>query len=217
MLVKPTVYDGAIQRQMLPGDLLAAGEQIRANDASNALTITAAIMAQGNLIRTPTAAATDTIDTAANIIAGLMAGLGVSGIPNGTTFRMKWINLAGTTFTITVAATANTGVTVNRGTVAVTSAKDFLVTVNNGTPAQTYQMNTTNASAVVTGLTQTQAATLTPGMVVTNAVNGLQGQTILAVNISAGSVTLSGNANATSSTPVAVSFSPVITVDGLAP
>ena len=217
MLVKPTVYDGAIQRQMLPGDLLAAGEQIRANDASNALTITAAIMAQGNLIRTPTAAATDTIDTAANIIAGLMAGLGVSGIPAGTTFRMKWINLAGGTFTITVAATANTGVTVNRGTVAITSAKDFLVTVNNGTPAQTFQMNTTNASAVVTGLTASQAALLSPGMVVTNAVNGLQGTTILAVNISAGSVTLSGNANATSSTPVAVSFSPVITVDGLAP
>jgi hypothetical protein len=90
-----------------------------------------------------------------------------------------------------------------------------LVTIVNGTPAQTVQANTTNASNVVTGLTSAQAALLSVGQVVTNAVNGLQGTTITAVNITLGTVTLSGNANATSSTPVAISFSPVVQLDGL--
>lgn len=214
MLVKPTVYDGSLQRQVFPGDIVAGGELIPATDSGTTKSITAAVLAYGYILRNPGAAGTDTIDTAANLIAGLQAGLGTSGIPNGTTFKVRWI--VTTANAVTVQATANTGVTVNRGTVAASTAKDFLVTINNGTPAQTFQMNTTNASAVVTGLSAAQAALLTPGMIVTNAVNGLQGTTILAVNASAGSVTLSGNANATSTTPVAVSFSPVVTLDGLA-
>lgn len=216
MLLKPVVYDGSLQRQLSPGDIVAGGEQIVASSTSTAITVTAALMAQGIFLRNPSGAATDTIDTAANIIAGLASGLGSNGIQNGTTFRLRWINTNGTN-AVTVAATANTGVTVNRGTVALSTAKEFLVTVNNGTPAQTFQANTTNASAVVSGLSATQLALLSPGMVVTNAVNGLQGTTILAVNMTAGTVTMSGNANATSSSPVTISFSPVITLDGLSP
>ena len=216
MLLKPVVYDGSLQRQLSPGDIVAGGEQIVASSTSTAITVTAALMAQGIFLRNPSGAATDTIDTAANIIAGLASGLGSNGIQSGTTFRLRWINTNGTN-AVTVAATANTGVTVNRGTVALSTAKEFLVTVNNGTPAQTFQANTTSGSAVVSGLTASQLALLSPGMVVTNAVNGLQGTTILAVNMTAGTVTLSGNANATSSSPVTISFSPVITLDGLSP
>ena len=62
----------------------------------------------------------------------------------------------------------------------------------------------------------TVAATLTPGMIVTNAVAGTQGFTIVGVNIAAGTVTLSGNATSTNAAPgVAFSFSPVVTITGL--
>jgi hypothetical protein len=215
MIVKPHVWDGQVPRQQMPGDILAAGEQIRASDTTVNLTLTAGILTYPIILRAPASASTDTFDTAANIVAGLMAGLGNVGIPIGTTFRVRVVNTGAGA--ITLAATANTGVTVNRPAIAASAMKDLLLTVNNGTPAQTYQMNTVNGSAVINGLSTAQAATLSTGMVVTNSVNGLQGTTVLAVNISAGSVTLSGNASATSTTPVAVSFSPVVTVDGLAP
>lgn len=215
MLVKPHVWDGLVPRQLMPGDILMAGDQIRASDTTVNLTLTAAILAYPVQLRAPAAASADTPDTAANLIAGLMAGLGTVGIPVGSTFRFRVINTGAGA--ITLAATANTGITVNRGSVAAAAMKDFQVTVNNGTPAQTCQMNTTNGSTSVTGLTSAQAATLSAGMVVTNAVNGLQGATIASVNITTGVVVLSAAANATSATPVAVSFSPVLTFDGLAP
>ena len=214
MLVKSVVYDGGMQRQIQPGDILAGAEFVAAATTGTAVTVTAALLLQGNMLRNPGGAATDTIDTAANIIAGLQSGIGYTSIQPGTTFRVRWININGTN-AVTVAATANTGVTVNRGTVALNTAKDFIVTVVNGTPAQTYQALTTSGSAVVSGLTAVQCAALSPGMVVTNAVANLQGTTIIAVNPNAGTVTMSGNANATNTSPVAVSFSPVITLDGL--
>lgn len=211
-VAKSIIYDGFQQRQMQQGDLLAAAEQIPATIATNAITITGAQLANGIIQRTTTGAGTDTIDTAANVINALNGGIGNSGVQNGTTFRVKWIQNAA--FAITVTATANTGVTVTLPTINASSVKDYLVTVVNGTPAQTYQANTTNASAVITGLSLAQTATLSPGMVVTNAINGLQGDTILSVQPGVG-VTLSGNANATSATPVAITFSPVITLAGI--
>jgi hypothetical protein len=213
MLNKPLVSDGGLMRPIGIGDVLAGGEVIPATVATNAITITAAQLGSGFIHRTTTGAGTDTIDSAANIIAGLIAGLGVVGISPGTTWRTPWIQAAA--FAIAVQATANTGVTVTSGTVNASSVKEFLVKVVNGSPAQSYSGMTTNASAVVTGFTADQLKNITPGMVVTNAVNGLQATTVLSVNMGAGSVTFSGNANATSATPVAINFSPVITLTGI--
>lgn len=214
MLLKPVVYDGFSQRNIFPGDTVAGGEVMPATISTVVnLAITTAMLAAGIILRNPAGVSNENIDTAANIVAGLSAGLGTAGIPAGTTFRCRWVLT--TANALTVQATANTGVTVNRGTVAASTSKDYLVTIVNGTPAQTYQAITTNASAVVSGLTTAQCASLSVGMIVTNAVNGLQGTTIIGVNPNAGSVTMSGTANATAATPTAVTFSPVVTLDGL--
>ena len=213
-LLKPVVFDGVIQRQLAQGDIIGGGEYIPATNSGTAVTLTAALLAIGYYLGNPGGAATLTLDSAANLIAGLNTGLGTQSIQNGTTFKFRVILT--TAQTATIAATANTGVTVNRGSVASNGTKDFLITINNGTPTQTFAANTTNANATLTGLTQAQCALLSVGMVVTNAVNGLQGTTITAINSAAGTVTMSGNANATSSSPVNVTFSPVVTVDGLA-
>lgn len=213
MLNKPMINDGGLVRPIGPGDVLAGGEVIPATIATNAITITGQQLGSGFIQRTTTGAGTDTLDSAANIIAALIAGLGTTGVANDTTWRVKWIQNAA--FAITVQATANTGVTVTSGTVNASSVKEFLVRVVNGSPAQQYSGMTTNASAVVTGFTADQLKNITPGMIVTNNVNGLQGQTVLSVNSAAGSVTFSGNANATSTTPVAINFSPVITLTGI--
>lgn len=211
-LVRPVVYDGGQQRRLHIGDVFCRGEAVPATNNGTAVTLTGALLLPGIYLGNPGGAATYTLDTAANIVAALQAANN-GPIQNGTTFR--FLIILTTAQTGTVAATANTGVTVNRGSIASNDTKEFLVTINNATPVQTFQCNTTNASAVVSGLSQTQCSQLSIGMIVTNVVNGLQGQTITAIDPNAGTVTLSGNANATSTTPVAITFSPVITVDGL--
>lgn len=210
--VKSVIYDAGLQRPIAAGDTLLNGESIPATNANNAITVTGSMLTGGFIARSPTGAATDTIDSAANVIAAIQGGLGNQPVQAGSTFRVRW--LVSTAFATTVAATANTGVTVTSGAIAASSWKDFLVTVTNGTPQQTIAGNTTNASAVVTGMSLAQTSALSVGMVVTNAVNGLQGTTIIGVQPGVG-VTLSGNANATSTFPVAITFSPTITVAGI--
>lgn len=212
-VLRPIAYDGFAQRQITTGDVLGGGEVIPATVVTTAITVTGAQLAAGILLRNPAAPATDTLDTAANIVAAISSGLGTTGLSNGLSWRVRWI--VTTANATTVAATANTGVTVTRGSIAASSAKEFLFTVVNGTPAQTYQVLTTNGSATVTGLTSAQVSALSVGMVVTNAVAGLQGATIVAENITLGTVTLSANANATNTTPVTISFSPVVLLEGL--
>lgn len=208
-LGKPLIYDNGIPRQVSPGDTVAYGEILPATIATNAITITGTQLLSGLIQRTTTAAGTDTIDTAANII----SAISTSGVQAGTTWRCKWVQNAA--FAITVTATANTGITINLPTINASSVKDYLITVVNGTPATVVQALTTNTSAIITGLTTAQVAAITPGMVITNAVAGLQGTTVIAVNIAAGSVTLSAAASATNTTPVTVNFSPVITLQGI--
>jgi hypothetical protein len=210
-LTKPVIYDGAFQRQIAQGDTYSTAQAIPATIATTAITVTGAMLAAGFILRSPAAPATDTIDTAANIVAALGSGIGNIGIQAGTSFRCQWI--VTTANATTIAATANTGVTVTRGAIAASSGKEMLVTITNGTPAQNITANTTNASAVITGMTLEETSLLSVGMVVTNAVNGLQGTTIISVQPGTG-VTMSGNANATS-TNVAISFSPTVLVEGI--
>jgi len=213
MLAQPLVLDGRLERQLFPGDVLAGAEVLPVTNANTAITVTAAMIATGLIQRSPAAPGTDTFDTAANLVAGFSGGIGNTGIAPGVSFRVRWLN--STANAITLAATANTGVTVTNTAVPASGWKDVLVQFLNGTPAQTFSGNTTNASPVITGLTLAQTALLSPGMVVINAVNGLQGTTILSVQPGVG-VTLSGNANATSVAPgVAISFSPVVNVIGI--
>lgn len=217
-LIKHMGFDGfgPNPRQFQIGDIPCLAEQLPATSASAALTVTGAMLANTLINASPAGAAAYTLDTAANIILALLPFLAPPQTPNiqaGTTWRLRHVTT--TAQVVTYAAIANTGVTVTQGVVNASSVKDFLVTVVNGTPAQSFAVSTVNANAVLSGLTQSQCALLSPGMIVTNAVAGLQGTTILAVNATAGTVTMSGNANATNVVPVSVSFSPVVTLQGL--
>lgn len=212
-LMKSVGYDGALLRQVQSGDVVAASEVIPATISSTTPTVTGQMLFSGIVLKSNGSAGTDTIDSAANIVAAVVAGIGGTGIQPGTTTRLKYIQ--STAFASTLTATANTGITVTNGVVNASSVKEFLVTVVNGTPAKGLFAQTTNSSAVLSGISQSDLQALTPGMVVTNAVAGLQGTTILSINIAAGTVTMSGNANATNTTPVSVSFSPVISIYGI--
>lgn len=212
MMLRPMVWDGGGQvRQLAPGDVLAGGEVIPATVVTTNITVTGQQLLNGFILRNPAAPATDTLDTAANIVAAMQGAYG--NIPNGTTMRVRWI--VTTANATTVAATANTGVTVTRGAIAASSCKEFLLTIVNGAPAQTFTGMTTNASAIVTGMTAAQTALLSPNMIVTNAVNGLQGAKVLSVQPGIG-VTLDTNANSTSVLPgVSISFSPQVLLEGI--
>lgn len=214
-LIKHMGFDGfgINPRQIQLGDVMCSAEQLPTTIAPNAVTVTGQLLANSLIQSTETANATYTLDTAANIILALQSIVNVANIQNGTTWRIRHVNNAA--FTVTYASTANTGTSVASAVINASSVKDFLVTVTNGTPAQTFAGTTVNASAVVGGFTQSQCAQLSPGMIVTNAVAGLQGTTILAVNVTAGTVTMSGNANATNAVAVAIAFSPVVALQGL--
>jgi hypothetical protein len=211
-LAIPVTYDGQLQRPMAAGDTFCMPTILPAtiSTATN-LTITGAMLANRYILRNPAGVSNENIDTAANIVAALSSGLGSVGVPNGTSWITRWI--VSTANALTVQATANTGVTVTNGTINASSCKDYLITVVNGTPAQTLTCASTSGSAVITGLSLAQTSLLSVGMIVTNAVLNLQGQTILSVQPGVG-VTMSGNANATS-TASSIVFSPVVTVYGI--
>lgn len=212
-LIKSLIVDGNFNRQIQPGDTLAAAEQFPATLVANAVTVLAAMLLGGFIQSTETANATYTLDTAANIISALTAGPGLTGIQPGTTWRLRHVNNAA--FTVTYAVTANTGMSVALPTVNASSVKDFLLTVINGTPPVTTAGTTVNTSAIVSGIPTAALANVTVGMIVTNAVAGLQGTTVIGVNAAAGTITFSGNANATNAVAVAISLSPVISVQGI--
>jgi hypothetical protein len=213
MLAQPLTLDGNMPRLLTRGDVFCSAETIRATDTSTALTITGAILLNSVILCSPAGAATYTLDSAENIRAALQNATNAA-LVVGSTWRVTFVITTAQTGSVT--STANTGITVNRGSIASNGTKAFLVTVVNGTPAQTLVANTTNASAVITGMTLAQTSALSVGMIVTNSVNGLQGTTIIGIQPGTG-VTLSGNANATSTAPgVAISFSPQFQIDGLA-
>jgi len=212
-LVRDAIYDGSLMRTVMPGDVVSAAEGIQTLGTSTALTVTGAMLAAGIISGAPSGAATYTLDTAANILAALSPGVGQTAIANGTTFRLRHINT--TANAVTWAVTANTGMSIATGTTNASSVKDFLVTIVNGTPPVQASGTTVNGSAVVSNVPLANLQAMSVGQVITNAVAGLQGATVISINIAAGTFTASANANATNSTSVAISLSPVISVQGI--
>lgn len=231
-LMRLAGYDPqGLQRMLFQGDVVLTNESVPAAQTSNAYTFLGSDLLKPIFWGTPTANATYTLDSAANIINAIAPFFGYnvnaqntsgtnvySAIQNGTSWRVRIVNNAA--FTITFAATANTGVTVSArntlaaGATATPNSKDLLVTVTCGAPLQSYFCTSTSGAAVLGGLSQAQLATLAVGMVVTNAQANLQGQTIIGINQANGTVTMSGNANATNAAPgVQFNFSPTITAE----
>ncbi len=210
-IAKTLIQDGALVRQVTQGDILAGGETINATlTTAGAGTILGSQLTAGILSRSgPGGAFNDTTDTAANIIAAMLGGLGNTGIQNGTTMRLSYINTVAFAMTLV----AGTGVTLGSNVnCAASSVKDYLITVTNGTPTSVQVCNTTNASAVVTGMTQAQTSQLSVGQLVSG--TGISGgTTVLSIQSGTG-VTLSANATATNVT-VALTFNPTVTINSL--
>jgi hypothetical protein len=222
MIVRPSIFDGGMQRQINIGDTLSVMEPpIPATDTTNTtLAITAAMLLNSTVYcRNPAGVSTDTFPTADSLVAAVSQGTGATGVQPGTTFRWTLVNLSANV--ITGAVTANTGATLVRGTVAAGAAgsaagsKTFLINITNGTPTQTcVGITSVNANAVLSGFTAAQIALLSVGQVVTNVIAGQQGNTIIGINATAGTVTMSGNSN-TSAANQTFTFSPTYTVTGL--
>ena len=211
------VRDGGLFRPMFPGDVAAQAEIINSLATVGAGTLTAALLTGGIINRTgPTGAFTDTTDTAANIVAALIAnypyvapntGLSSSAAATlGLSVRLRYIN----TVAFAMTAAAGTGVTIVNANVNASSVKDYLLQVTNGTPAQTFAVNQVSGSPVLTGLSQFQTSQLSVGQLVTG--SGLSGN-IISIQVGVG-VTLSANASSTL-TLNAATFSPTVTLTGL--
>jgi len=209
--------ESPLPRVLSAGDLLLTAEAVGVYNAAGAGTIPAASLITNLLSRTGTGGVTDTTDTASNLILAMLgqgaylggganAGLGVQ---PGAAWRLRYLNT--TAGTITVAG--GTGVTISgTATLATGTYRDFLVTCVNGTPGQITPGITTNGSAVVTGISQTVLQQLSVGMNVTG--TGIPASTtVIAVNSTAGTVTLS--ANATASGTVSLAFFGAFTLTNL--
>ena len=218
-ILKSAVFDGALIRVLNQGDVLAAGEIINPLVTVGSGVLTAALLLGGIINRTGSVGAyADTTDSAANIINGMIANYpyvapntGISSgaaVMSGTTVRLRFINTVA--FADTIAA--GTGVTLVNPVVNASSVKDFLLTVTNGTPTQVFAGNQTNASAVITGMSQFQTSQLSVGMLVTGT-NIQAASTIASIQVGVG-VTLSLPVTATLALNT-LTFSPTVTLTGL--
>lgn len=208
-LLKATGYDGGLVRQIQQGDIQAAAETTNTVATVGSTTLTGANLATNILTRTgSTGAFTDTLDTAANIIAAVSNSLQTP--QAGVTYRMRYLNTVGFAATIV----GNTGVAIS-GTaagVAASSFRDYLLQLSNVTPMSIQTGTVTNTSAVITGMSQIATNSVSVGQQVSG--TGIPAlATVIAVNPSVG-ITISAAATVTG-TLVALTFTPVITVTSI--
>jgi len=199
------VDSGANQvRAQQPGDVVLSQLKSTALATVGAGTLTAAMVLGGIITRTgPVAGYADTFPAASDILAA-NPQLGV-----GDSWSLIFINTVA--FANTVAA--GTGIVLGSNVnIAASLVREYLFTVLAGGAQQIFAANTTNASATITGLSQSQAALLQPGMGVTG--TGIAASSvIIGVNSTLGTVTLNNAATATGT--VAITFVPRIQVDGV--
>lgn len=218
-LVTATVFDGGLERGWAPGDVLNAQEVVQSIANAAGVTWTAQQLLTGILDRSGAAAVSDTTPDASSIVNAMLGQAAYAGTdPNtqvgvqaGSSFRLQLLNR--NSGTLTLVAGAGVSLVAGLATTAATgSGKTYLVTVTNGTPPQTFAGTTTNASAVITGLSAAQTAKLSPGMNVSG--TGIPASTtVLSVQPGVG-VTLSANATATGNL-VALAFTPAVSIRAL--
>ena len=208
-LVKPLVKDNGFMRDVSNGDLVAGGELIGTLATVGAGALTAALLTGYSILsRTgPVGAYADTTATATDII-GAVAVNGQTPMA-GTTYRQRIIN----TVAFVNTYTAGTGVTLSGVTaIAASSYRDYLITLTNTTPVSIATANTTNASAIITGMDSTETSLVSTGQLVSG--TGITaGTKVLSVQPGIG-VTLDANATATG-TSVSLTFAPTVSVAGI--
>lgn len=217
-LVAPLVLDNGAARAVINGDTIATNDRVDASNTTAGASTWSANQALAPVFwRTgPGGAYNETTPDAQTwlnaILQNTYLGAGATtplGVPVGFAYRMRFVNTVA--FIATVVAGANVTLA---GTTAVAAStfRDFLVTVLNGTPTQIFAATTTNASAVVTGMSAAQTAQLSVGQAVSG--TGIAGgTTVISVQPGVG-VTLSANATA-SNVLVALTFAPRIELRGI--
>lgn len=189
------------------GDVVMDQTQVVAIATAGNGVWTAAAMAAGIIDRSgPGAGYSDTPDTGDNILAAMPF------LSAGDSFEFMVRNTVA--FANTVAAASGVALSGANTAIAASKVRKYLMTAIAPKATQIIgNCATTNASPTVTGLTAAQVANLMPGMNVAG--TGIPASTtLIAVNSSLGTVTLSANATATNN-PVALTFTPNFTLKGL--
>jgi len=168
--------------------------------------LSAAGMLAGLIVRTgPVGAYADTLDTANNLM------LAAPFLSPGDAFEFVVQNGVAEANTVAVAEGAEL---VGTTAIAASLVRRYLLTVFANRTRQTFNAVTTNANAVLTGLTQAECDLLQPGQGVSG--TGISsGTNVLSVNSVLGTVTLTANATATSAPTAAITFFPRYSVRGL--
>lgn len=229
-IARPLVeVNGVSPRRVLPGDLIAGGENILGGAIATvgAGTWTGAAIANGIINRTgPVAGYTDTTDTATNILAAIAGNAPVADVAVGTTFRLIVRNTVAQALTFA----AGTGVVVGTGTldIAASLVREYILTVLSTQSLIIIQSNTTNASKVVTWVLPAGRSSHAIGP--NGAMNVQVGASVSGTGITAGTtvagvteglggttgVTLSANATATSAAGgTALTFGPTVQIDSI--
>ena len=210
-----------------PGDILLQGEAVTSISGTAGTTLPATSLFTGLVNRSgPTAAFTDTIDTANNILTGLSGGDNVNTpvLVPGSTFRVRVINT--TSYTETLAAGA--GITLATGvfTLSADTFRDLLFTVVNNTQQQSVVGTLSSGSTLTTFALPGSSTSLpvgpspfgldiTPGCSVSG--TGIQsGTTVTALNMAQGGIIgCSLSATATASGLSGLTFGGTIKVDSI--
>lgn len=179
--------------------------QYEANVTVGDSTLTASSLLAGVVNRTgPTGNYTDTLPTVAQLIAACPV------LSVGDSFNFLLRNTVAFTNTIAV----GTGWTLGSNTAMIASnVREYMVTIKAVKPTRVVAAASTNASPILTGLSDADVKNVEPGMVVAGTGMPASG-TIIAVNVDNNTITLSGNATATASL-VAVTCDPAATLEGV--
>ena len=188
-----------------PGDGVLSQDQVLAVTTAGAGTLAAQALLSGVIDRSgPGGIYNETLETADNLMAANPQ------LSVGDSWRVLFRNTVAFAATLVVAegaelSGANTAC-------AASNAREYLVSVLATARRQIFAGTVTNASAVITGLTQAQCQLLMPGMGVTGT-NIPAATTVIGVNPTAGTVTMS--ANATGTALVGATFFPRYNIKGL--
>lgn len=177
-----------------PGNVLLSQRSIDTNTTAGAATLSALSLVKGILRRTgPAAGFNDTFPSADLLLAQAEPDLSV-----GDSFDFTYINGVAQAMTAVAGEGVVLGSNVN---VAASAIRKYLITILGTGPRQVFQANTTNANAVLTGISPAILANVSPGQGLSGT-NIAAGAFVTAVNAPAGTITMSANATGTATVSV---------------
>jgi hypothetical protein len=197
--------DVGYMKGQAPGQNVMSQLQYEANTTAGASTLTVSSLLAGVINRSgPGAGYNDTLPTVDQLIAACPT------LSVGDSFSFMHRNTVAFAMTLV----AGTGWTLGSNTGnAASKNREYLVTIKSNSRSRTFSASTTNASAVLTNVSETDCKNLQPGQAVTGT-NIPASTTIIGVNMDTLQVTMSANATG-SGDNIAVTSSPTATIEGV--